>query len=161
MDCPRPWPGPLTPSLPVPSRPRPTPTPTPHCRLLLCAHCWAGQQGSQRGVLPGRSLGEPAVCRGLTRMHGTGRQGVSMPRAGCVCLLTPVSSGPRAGIGTWQVSCLSDGWRGGRETGRNRGFEWSDPLMVCVCQWWRWGWNQSCDPKTRMSPLHPWGQEQV
>ena len=82
-----------------------------------------GSQGSQRGVLPGGSLGEPAVCRGLAWMHGTGRQGDSTPRAVCVCLLTPVSSGPRAGIGTWQVSCLSDRWRGGRGTGRNRGFE--------------------------------------
>lgn len=96
----------------------PPPPPPPLCPVLG----WEAR-GLRGAVLPGGSLGEAAVCRGLTWMRGTGRQGVSMPRAGCVCLLTPVSSGPRSGIGIWQVSSLSDGWKGGRETGRNRGFE--------------------------------------
>ena len=55
----------------------PLPPPPPLCPVLD----WEAR-GLRGAVLPGGNLGEAAVCRGLTWMSGTGRQGVSMPRAG-------------------------------------------------------------------------------
>lgn len=99
-----------------------------HCPGLLPPHPaaaassvpkrWAGQPGVSRGaILPSGARPQRGGSGLQGDSHGCAGQADEhlLAKGGCVCLLTPVSSGTRAGIGIWQgvLLRLMDGRKGG------------------------------------------------